>query len=140
MGDFFPKNILDFEDFEAHNSPGIFDGKIKGENLGSKNLRGKYPELILYVTTVSIEIEQRCGEIEKKIGHTSQLSFCDLLLCSPPPSLVNLYNATDLNRSIKVELFYGREAQLANKVSRGDFNVYTANKTQRSNDCKSFKH
>ena len=88
-------------------------------------MRGKYPELILYVTTVSIEIEQRCGEIEKKIGHTSQLSFCDLLLCSPPPSpsLVNLYNATDLNRSIKVELFYGREAQLANKVSRGDFNA-----------------
>ena len=36
MGDFFPKNVLDFEDFEAQNSPGIFDVKIKGENLGSK--------------------------------------------------------------------------------------------------------
>ena len=68
-------------------------------------------------------VNKTVREIEKKIGHTSQLSFCDLLLCSPPPSLVNLYNATDLNRSIKVELFYGREAQLANKVSRGDFNA-----------------
>ena len=36
MGDFFPKNILDFEDFEAQNSPGIFDVKIKGEIWGQK--------------------------------------------------------------------------------------------------------